>query len=147
MGNISDSIRDSIKDGVNIIKDINGNILTIVKTAEDGIISVFQNGILLAQDVEQNFFDAITITITEGERIIGTVALDTESKILATVDSFLDNTLMVTSKAENDIIDTIQVTITIAAIGSFVFLMVLGKPLLKAVSDIARNGSIKLAVI
>lgn len=151
---VAKPIVTGIEGGINIIRDAQGNVTGIINKAQDNITSIIRDGEVIVKQTER---DIATVTNNLQQNItnsfqmvasdIGYSYRDTTTKAVLAIDNALDNSIYTANKLGTEMISTVQ-------FGMFLFFflptgifLVYGDEIMGAVKSIARNGSVKFALV
>jgi hypothetical protein len=151
MGNITNPIDTSIKEGTSIIRDAQGNLTAIVRDTVAGTVSVFQNGIngltLSYVDTERNFF-SIANNLVQNLANVGTIVSSGvvrdvrgfEKDVITLLDDVQDNVNEDVRLVIFQIANTIQYIIALGFLGFLLIAILYGEEILQFVKHIIDKG-------
>lgn len=145
------AIDSSIKEGINVVRDAQGNLTTIVRDSIKGTVSVFQNGIngltLSYVDTERNFLSVANNLIQNvtniGQTLSSGIIRDyrgTEKDIITFLDDIQDNLNENVRQIIFQIANTIQYIIAMGFLGFLLVLIFFGKDIMRIVEHIITKG-------
>jgi hypothetical protein len=147
-------VNTAVQGGIDVIRDAQGNITGIINRAQDNVTSIIRDGVVLARQTERDF---ATVSNNLQQNISNSFQMtqdnifysyrDTTTKAVLAIDSAMDASIFTVNKLGTEVISTVQ-------FGMFIFVFIpaclfalYGPEIMDAIKSVARNGSIKLAIV